>query len=265
MKVVSIFFLYPRTAGCAAAQILATLNTSSNLDQSQPGTFPLADNLSDLIPRNHLYLASGLNTLTVNFTLDTTRLADGWHQLTAVAYEGTSVRTQARVVENVLVQNTSLAATFAAAPAGTNVSLNQPLQFTVTANRPNIASINLLSTGGSVGVVTNQAAKTFTLTATNLGLGLHPFYALITDTSGNQYQTQTLWHRVFPTITLTLAGNPPVLSWPATPGYQYDVQASTNLLAGFQTVAAITATNTLVHWPVTNNGGAEFYRVLLNQ
>ena len=259
------FFIYPRTPGCAAAQILATLDTATNLVQQQPGTFPLADNISDLIPRNHLYLAAGLNTLPVNFTLDTTRLADGWHQLTAVAYEGTSIRTQTRLVENVLVQNTSLAATFAAAPAGTNVSLTQPLQFTVTANSPNIASINLFSTGGSVGVVTNQAATTFTLTATNLGLGLHPFYALVTDASGNQYQTETLWYRVFPAITLALAGKPPVLSWPATLGYQYNVQATTNLLAGFQTVASLTATNTLVQWPVTNNSGAEYYRVLLNQ
>ena len=260
------FFLYPRTPGCAAAQILATLNTSTtNLVQGQPGTYPLADNLSDLVPRNHLYVASGLNTLPVNYALDTTRLTDGWHQLTAVAYEGTSVRTQTRLVQNVLVQNTSLSATFAALPAGTNVALNQPLQFTVTGNTPNIASITLFSTGGSLATITNQAASTFALTATNLGLGLHPFYALVTDTSGNQYQTQTLWHRIFPAITLALAGKPPGLSWPATPGYQYNVEATTNLLAGFQTVATLTATNTLVQWPVTNNTGAEFYRVLLDQ
>jgi len=259
------FFLYPRTPGCAAAQILATLDTSTNLVQGQPGTFPLADNLGDLIPRNHLYLVAGLNTLTVNFTLDTTRLSDGWHQLTAVAYEGTSVRTQTRLVENVLVQNTSLAAAIVSLPAGTNVALTQPLQFSITANSPNIASINLFSTGGSVGVVTNQAATTFTLTATNLGLGLHPFYALITDTSGNQYQTQNLWYRIFPAITLTLAGKPPVMSWPATLGWQYNIQATTNLQAGFQTVATLTATNSLVHWPITNNTGAQFYRVQLNQ
>jgi uncharacterized protein (TIGR03790 family) len=259
-------FLYPRTPGCAAAQILATLDISStNIVQGQPGTYPLADNLSDLIPRNHLYFASGLNTLPVNYTLDTTRLADGWHQLIAVSYEGTSIRTQTRLVENVLVQNTSLAATFASLPTGTNVSLAQPLQFTVTPNAPNIASINLFSTGGSIGVVTNRAAATFTLTATNLGLGLHPFYALVTDTSGHQYQTQTLWYRIFPTITLTLTGPPLVLTWPATLGYQYNVQAATNLLAGFQTVATLTATNTLVQWPITNNTGAEFYRVQLNQ
>jgi len=261
-----IFNLYARTPGCAAAQILATLTTSTtNLAYDPSGTYPLADNLSDLIPRNHLYLSSGLNTLAVNYPLDTTRLADGWHQLTAVAYEGTSVRTQTRLVENVLVQNTSLSATFAALPAGANISLTQPLQFAVTANTPNIASINLFSTGGQIATATNQAAVTFTLNATNLGLGLHPFYALVTDTAGHQYQTQSVWYRVFPAITLTLDGSPPVLSWPATLDSQYTVQATTNLLSAFQTVATLTATNTLVQWPVTNNTGAAFYRVLLSQ
>lgn len=261
----ALFNLYARTPGCAAAQILATLDTSTNLVQGQPGTYPLADNLSDLVPRNHLYLAAGLNTLPVNFPLDTTRLADGWHQLTAVAYEGTSVRTQTRVMENFLVQNTSLSATLTALPVVTNAAVNQPLQFTVTANNPNLASINLFSTGGSLGVVSNQPAATFYLTATNLGLGLHPFYALVTDLAGQQYQTQTVWYRLFPAITLVLSGQPPGLSWPATMGWQYTVQSTTNLLSGFQTVATITATNTLVRWPVTNNLGAQYYRVQLAQ
>jgi len=87
----------------------------------------------------------------------------------------------------------------------------------------------------------------------------------VTDTAGHQYQTQSVWYRVFPAITLTLDGSPPVLSWPATLDSQYTVQATTNLLSAFQTVATLTATNTLVQWPVTNNTGAAFYRVLLSQ
>lgn len=257
------FNLYARTPGAPAAQIKATLTTSSRLTQNQPGTYTLTDNLGDIVPRNHLYVASGTNLLAVNFTLDTTRLADGWHQLTAVAYEGTSVRTQTRVVENVLVQNTSLAATLASSPAGSNAALTQPLQFTLTPNTPNVASIILFSTGGSIAVVSNQPATTFSVVATNLGLGLHPFYALVTDTSGHQYRSQTVWYRIFPAITLTLAGQPAVLSWPATPGSQYAVQSATNLLTGFQTMATLTATNSLAQWPVTHQAGTQFYRVQL--
>ena len=258
------FFLYARTPGWPASQILATLNTSTNLQATPVGTNPLADNVTDLRPRNHLYLSSGANSLAVNFACDTTQLPDGYHQLTAVAYEGTSVATQTRVTRNVRIQNTSLTATLAALPTGTNVTLDQQLQFTVTANATNIARIELFSTGGSVGVATNQAAAVFSLSAAYLGLGLHPFYALVTDQAGHRYQTQTVWYRIIPAITLTLAGTPPVLSWPAIPGRQYDLQSTTNLANGFQTVTTIAATNSVIQWPITTTGSAAFYRVQLD-
>ena len=63
------FFLYARTAGWPASQILAALNTSTNLLATPAGTNPLADNVNDLRPRNHLYLSSGANSLVVNFAL----------------------------------------------------------------------------------------------------------------------------------------------------------------------------------------------------
>jgi uncharacterized protein (TIGR03790 family) len=258
------FFLYARTPGWPASQILATLNTSANLQASPTGTNPLADNVSDLRPRNHLYLSSGMNVLPVNFACDTTQLPDGFHQLTAVAYEGTSVRTQTRVVRNVQIQNTSLAATLAALPAGTNTTLNQQLQFTVTANTNTVARIELFSTGGSVGVATNQPAAVFNVSAAYLGLGLHPFYALVTGQDGNSYQTRTVWHRIFPAITLTLTGAPPMLTWTAVPGLEYDLQSTTNLASGFQTVATMVATNCVIQQPVNFSGTAGYYRVQLD-
>ncbi|HEY5040882.1 MAG TPA: TIGR03790 family protein [Verrucomicrobiae bacterium] len=259
------FLLYARAPGWLAAQIQTMLKTSTNLQATPIGTNPLADNVSDLRPRNHLYVSSGADSLAVNFACDTTQLPDGWHQLTAVAYEGTSVETQTRVVRNVEIQNTSLNATLTALPAGTNAALDQQLQFTVTANNNNIACIELFSTGGSVGVATNQAAAVFAVSAAYLGLGLHPFYALITDQAGNRYQTQTVWYRILPAFTLTLAGTPPVLSWPAIPGRQYDLQTTTNLAVPFQTVATIPATNSVIQWPLTMTGNAGFYRVQLDQ
>ena len=258
------FFLYARTSGWPASQILATLNTSTNLLATPDGTNPLADNLNDLRPRNHLYLSSGADLLTVSFACDTAKMPEGYHQLTAIACEGTSVATQTRMVRNVRIQNTSLTATLAALPAGTNATLDQQLQFTVTANTTNIARVELFSTGGSVGAATNQAAAVFGVSAAFLGLGLHPFYALVADQTGHRYQTQTIWYRVFPTITLTLTGTPPMLTWPAVPGRQYDVQSTTNLASGFQTVTAIIATNSIIQWPVNTTGSAGFYRVQLN-
>jgi uncharacterized protein (TIGR03790 family) len=258
------FFLYARTPGWPASQILATLNTSTNLQAAPDGTNPLADNVNDLRPRNHLYLSSGADSLAVNFACDTTQLPDGCHQLTAVAYEGTSVGTQTKVVRNVQIQNTSLTATLAALPAGTNVTLDQQLQFTVTANITNVSRIELFSTGGCVGVATNQAAAVFDLSAADLGLGLHPFYALVTDQAGDRYQTRTAWYRIIPTITLTLAGTPPMLAWPAIPGRQYDLQSTTNLADEFQTLTTIAATNSVIQWPINTTGSAGFYRVQLD-
>jgi len=258
------FFLYARASGWPASQILATLNTSTNLQATPAGTNPLADNVNDLRPRNHLYVSSGLDSMSVNFACDTTQMPDGWHQLTAVAYDGTSVETQTRVTRDVRIQNTSLAATLAALPAGTNATLDRQLQFTVTANAANISRIELFSTGGSLSVATNQTAAVFQVSAEFLGLGLHPFYALVTDQAGERYQTRTVWYRILPTIVLTLTGTPPVLAWPAIPGRQYDLQSTTNLVAAFQTVATIAATNSVIQWPISATGGAGFYRVQLD-
>jgi uncharacterized protein (TIGR03790 family) len=259
------FFLYARTPGLPASLIQATFTTSSDLEPAFSGSSQVTDNWGDLLPRNHLYVSSGLNALTVNAAWDTTKLADGWHQLTAVAYEGTSVRTQTRVSRTVQIQNTPLTATLAVLPPGTNTLLSQQLQFLVTANTTNLSRIELFSTGGSLGAVTNQSAALFTVTATNLGLGLHPFYALVTDQAGHRYQTATVTS-FFPVISLTLAGTPPVLAWPAALDHQYDVQFTTSLASGFQTVATLTASNnSTLQWPVPLTSPAGFYRVRLDQ
>jgi len=258
------FFLYAQTAGWPASQILSTLDTSTNLQSTPAGTNPLADNVSDLRPRNHLYLSSGGNSLPVNYSFDTTQMPDGYHQLTAVAYEGTSVETQTRAVRNVQIQNTSLADTLAALPAGSNATFSQQLQFTVTANATNISSIELFSTGGCVGMATNQSAATFDVSPTYLGLGLHPFYALVTDQAGHRYQTQTVLYRIIPTIMLTLTGTPPVLSWLTITNRQYDILGTTNLASGFQTVATIVATNSVSQWPIATMGNTGFYQVRLD-
>ena len=178
------------------------------------------------------------------------QLADGCHQLTAVAYEGTSVATQTRISRNIVVKNTALTASLYSLPVGTNATLSQSLQFTVTANSTNLASIELFGTGGCQGVVTNQAGAVFTVPAAWFGQGLHPFYAVVSDQSGNRFQTATSWYDILPPITLTLSGTPLTLAWQAVPQRQYDVLFSTNLSAGFQTVATITATTRSCNGPL---------------
>ncbi len=258
------FVLYARSPGWLASQIQVTFTSSTNLLALPPGTNALQDNLTDLRPRNHLYLSSGAPVLPVSFVLDTTQFPDGYHQLTAVGYEGTSVRTQTRISRNVQIQNTSLAATFAPLLAGTNATLDMSLQFTVSANANNISSIELFSTGGSVGVVSNQSSAVLTVPLASLGLGSHPFYAVVTDINGNQYQTPTDWIRVIPSFTVGISGLPLTLSWQAIPGLGYNILATTNLSSAFYTVASVVASNTLIQWPIPDPvGSASFYRVSL--
>ena len=262
------FTFYARSSGWPASQLQVAFTASTNLLTLPPGTNRLQDNLGDLRPRNHLYVSSGATSLPASFVLDTTQFPDGFHQLTAVAYDGTSIRTQTRISRTVQVQNTALTATFTARLVGTNATLDMPLQFAVTPNvtldNP-ISRIELFSTGGSVGVVSNQSSAVFTIPSANLGLGLHPFYALVTDNAGNRYQTETDWIRLILPFKLSLSGAPLKLSWAAIPGQHYNVLSTTNLASAFQGVTSVVATNPLVQWPLpTPTGAASFYRVSLS-
>ena len=173
-----------------------TFPVRRRLPSSLPARSRLDQNLPDLQPRNHLYVTAGVTNLPLTFAFNTTTQADGYHELTAVAYEGSHVRTQKRVAQTVRIQNTPLAATFTTLLGGTNTALEATLQFSVVANTNNISKIELFSTGGSLASVLNQSNAVFSVAGTNLGLGLHPFYAIVTASSGKQYRTETKWIRL---------------------------------------------------------------------
>jgi uncharacterized protein (TIGR03790 family) len=261
----SEFNLYARTAGWPASQIQVAFSGSPDLVVSPGGTQALNQNVSDLQPRNHLYVTAGVTNLSFTFPLDTTTLSDGCHELTAVVYEGSHVRTQARVSQNVRVQNTPLNATFATLAGAANTVLDFALLFSVAANMNTISTIELFTTGGSVGVVTNLSSATFTVAATNLGVGLHPFYAVVTRSDGKQYRTGTEWIRIGgsePPFGLTLTAPPPIIGWPATAGRLYEVLSTTNVKDTFQLRGAVTPSNSPGLWIDTITGAPQqFYRV----
>jgi uncharacterized protein (TIGR03790 family) len=262
------FFLYARSDGWPAAQIQVAFTASSNLLASPGGTNTLEDNLSDLQPRNHLYVSSGVTNLPVNFTLDTTQFADGCHELIAVACEGTSVRTQSHVSRQVRFQNTALSASLNTLLGGTNTDLSAILRFSVVANTNDLSSIEFFSTGGSLGFVTNQPVAFFSVAATNLGLGLHPFYAVVTSTSGERYRTETVWIRLIgaePSFSISIASPSVTLSWPATAGRSYDLLAATTITGPYQPIATLIPSNSIAQWTDTNPPALlRFYRVRLS-
>ena len=255
------FLVNAGSPGWMAAQIQTIFTGSTNLSTFPAGTNALEDNVGDLQPRVHIYLSCGAVSLPLQFALDTTAFTDGFHDLTVVAYEGTSVRTQTRAHETVQFRNTALSAAFSTLGADTNGNL----LFGIAANATNIARIELFSTGGSVAVATNEASADLAASAATLGAGLHPFYAVVTDANGHQYRTQAAWEQV-PALQLSIAGPPQSLSWAAIAGRQYSILAATNLGGPFEVVGTVPATNGQAQWriPVAPSGPV-FYRVSLPQ
>jgi uncharacterized protein (TIGR03790 family) len=252
-----IFLVNAASPGWPAAQIQTIFTGSADLQAMPSGAWTTDDNEVDLQPRAHVYLSSGAVSLPVPFTLDTTRFADGFHAVTAVAYEGTSVRTQTRVEQTLQFRNTSLSATFNTLPPASNGNL----LFSIAANASNIAQIELFSTGGLVAATNNQALAELAAPEATLGTGLHPFYAVVTDSNGHEYQTPTIWEQI-PTLQLSVKGAPRVLSWASIAGRQYSIMAATNLLGAFQTVGTVLATNGQAQWNIPNSAsGPVFYRV----
>jgi len=183
-------------AGWNAAAIGVQVSGSPGVVINPSAQMHLDANLSDLQPRNHLYVTAGASQLALTFPLDTTRLADGFHELAAVAYEGSSVRTQTRIILPVQVQNSPLAATLTLLDMGPTAPVAGTYHVQVAANTNAVSAISLYSTGGMLGTLANQPTATFTINGLALGAGWHPFYALVQTASGRQYRTAEQWVRL---------------------------------------------------------------------
>ncbi len=188
------FNLYARSPGypAAAIQVSAQVYPMSYYFAVAPSLSTLTYNLSDLRSRNHLYVTAGASSLALTFPLDTTTLADGYHQLTAVAYEGSDARTQTPATLPVQIHNSSLSATLTLLDLTNSAPVQGTYHIQVAATNA-VNLITLYSTGGAIGAVTNQSIATFTVAGTNLWAGLHPFYALVKATGGLVYRTGTQW------------------------------------------------------------------------
>jgi uncharacterized protein (TIGR03790 family) len=257
--------IHPRSPGWPQSQIKVRILGSATFTITPTGTNTLDANLPDLYPRDHLYVTAGLTNLPVTFGFNTTNVPDGYHQLTAVAYEGSHVGTQTRASQDVRIQNSTQSATFTLVSGGTNSDLGATLVFSVVANPTAISKIELFSTGGSLSNVTGSATALFSVPGTNMGLGLHPFYALVTATSGMQYRTDTKWVRFLgtePPFVTTISGPPPTLKWPATAGRSYDILTAPGILNTLTVRDIVVPSNSVGQWTDTNATTAQrYYRV----
>jgi hypothetical protein len=139
------------------------------------------------------------------------------------------------------------------------------MKFSVVANTSNVSRTELFSTGGSLGYVTGQSSTIFSVPGTNLDLGLHPFYALVTDSSGNKYRTQTKWIRLIgsePPFQIGLTTPPPTIGWAASAGRSYDILSATDPNATFELRDTFGPSNSAGLWIDTNTPTPRsFYRV----
>jgi uncharacterized protein (TIGR03790 family) len=193
---VAQFNLRTRGPGAAAAAVRITLSGSSSLVWTPAVQASLNDNLSDLQPRNHIRVVAGATNLALTFPLDTTTLPDGFHELAAIAYEGSSVRAQTRTTVAVQIRNSSLAATMTLPDLADQSPVQGIYHIQVAANTNAVGAIQLFSTGGVLGAATNQPVAVFTVNGPALGAGLHPFYAVVQTTGGLKYRTETHWVRL---------------------------------------------------------------------
>ena len=193
----ALFNLRARGSGLKPALINVTLSGFSMVTISPAGEVALTNNLSDLDARNHLYIRAGVTNLGLSFALDTTTFADGYHQLDAVAYEGTHVHTQTRATVPVIVQNSSLNASITLLDLPNPSPVQGTYHIQVTVNTNTFSTISLYTTGGMLSSVTNQSSPTFVVNGPSLGVGLHPFYALVQTSDGSQYRTQTQSVRLY--------------------------------------------------------------------
>jgi uncharacterized protein (TIGR03790 family) len=183
------FNLRARSPGLQAAAIQALpWHYMITILPSSQGS--LNQNLSDLQPRGHIYVTAGATTLGQTVMLDTTTLADGYHELAAVAYEGSAVHTQTRATLPLQIQNTPLTASLTLLDLTNNAPAPRLYHLQVAANTNRVSLIRLFSTGGMLAAATNQPTATFTVDGSLLGAGLHRFYALVDTLDGLEYRTR---------------------------------------------------------------------------
>jgi len=188
------FNLVARSAALDAAAIKVLFTGSPSIYKNPSRESPLNQNLSDLQPRNHLYVSAGALSLSHTLNLDTTLLPDGYHELTAVAYEGTHVHTQTRATLPITISNSPLSATLTLLDLAPTNSVTGTYHLQVSANNNTVTAIRIYSTGGLLNTISNQPSAVFTIDASFLGSGLHPFYAIV-DTPFARFRTQPRYLR----------------------------------------------------------------------
>ena len=142
------------------------------------------DNSDVLSARATLFLAEGFTNLVASYSLDTTTLADGPHELTAVGYEGSAVRTQGRMTLPFVVDNHAAACAITSPPSASTFLLGETITAQVFAVAGGTVTSVSFYAEGKLAAVTGSAPFVFSLETTNYGVGRLDLQAGAAATNG---------------------------------------------------------------------------------
>lgn len=153
------------------------------------------------------------------FSLNTTTLTDGLHEVRVVAYNNSQAASEGYVLENLVVNNTGQSVSIGGSSAY-NISWNQSLSIPVTAVRgsgPAITGIQLQSFGRTVGAISGASGNVM-LSGTSLAYGSNTITPVAILSSSNQVIGQPI------TVTRQfqqLAGKTPTSAANQIPGFDF--------------------------------------------
>ena len=164
-------YLVARTNGWEGGGLFVSYSVITQPGSTLTGpdfTDQFNDNSNMVTARATVFLSEGRTKLTASYSLDTTVLADGPHELMVVAYEGTAVRTQGRVTIPFVVDNHSVACAITNPPACGTALLSGSITAHVQASAATSVEFYV---EGKLLASTNALPYVFLFAATNYGVG----------------------------------------------------------------------------------------------
>ncbi len=160
-------------------------NTGSGLSTNDIFSSICNGNKDVMAARASVFLAEGLTNLAVGYSLNTTNLSDGPHELMAVAYEGTALKTQGRSRVPFIVDNNVISCTITQPIAQANFSQGSMVTVMVdaTVSPGSITQVTLYVEGKAFAQATAPPWQ-FTWSTTNYGAGQVSLQALAHDQAG---------------------------------------------------------------------------------
>ena len=140
-----------------------------------------------LSARATVFLSEGRTNLAGAYSLNTTTLADGPHELMAVAYEGTAVRSQGRVKIPFVVNNHTASCVITSPADHASFLLGTSVTVHVSASAAGGGSVSTVQcyVEGKLLASTGTAPYVFTFPATNYGVGLVGVQARSVSSNGD--------------------------------------------------------------------------------